>query len=885
MILYENTIENFTSAMKKRKLIDFFTDEYFAKTSRKVSPIVRGTWKYTLEVLKQLLDSAGINPDCGIRIDYVMLDTNNRFEVILAGRSNGKTIIYMIEMLAWENVRVTDVQGVVSYYNGELYNKKCAHPSIQSVSYKEYFSNSVNISEIHSCVYLFECSKNAESIKLIENYKSLTNEAPIYFAEEGELLLGKLSVFKTCAGGSSILNEYHERDQLSSKGVDYFLKHITSDKKLSILSEDQRFIIAMVIKKSEDKAPSLIEVDGTSGTGKTMLAISCMIELVNRCKKTIYLTSSILQRDLLEQKLKNKSDLAYDVETMTGFRIKQKASFRNYDVIFVDDAQNLGDTTLKTVLKSGTVIVLLQDDAQIIYRTILSGNELEGMAGTYNKAFSQYNLNRNMRYAGKGSGINWLAHQFQIADTGNYEDWDSDSFPISIVDSPQELMQRIRTNSGDGKTSRVLVRYKQTRDLEYDETSRDRYYLIPEFDFRIPVCTATSRKLSGWFTSDQLIDYAVGPALAQGLEFDHVGVIIGKELGYDKETGQVIINNSYLKEDDDNIRLIKAAYYILFSRGMNGVDLFIQDPSLKEMISERLSYSSRRFAWIKELAAKYQPGFEKSLIDRQKHMSSYSYALSIYETVNEFVARIKQFSEDQLDGNQYKEISDQCSRLLLELQSDPINNDEIRDRYQKIIISTMGKSAWDKLSETGKKCLISSELTYHDMKDYNQLYDFSSVCLQASKAVEYELTNRFYGSYIAYLEALHEKTKDPVLFYDKIPGVLKRQERTRVRLLKEQEVTLGTIPFIVGLNMEGRIADPDAYDSFKGYASNLLLQKDLDVKRTLSKHIKHIIRIKNDYRNKAAHKNPMDVVSAKACLDYIIEVQRALGQMLDDYIE
>ena len=402
------------------------------------------------------------------------------------------------------------------------------------------------------------------------------------------------------------------------------------------------------------------------------------------------------------------------------------------------------------------------------------------------------------------------------------------------------------------------------------------YYLIPEYDFRIPVCTVRSGKLLEWYINDQYIDYAAGPTLTQGLEFDYVGVVIGKELGYDKETGQVVINNANLSEDSDTIRSIKSAYYVLFSRGMNGVELFIQDPSLKEMISERLSYSSRRFAWIKELANKYHPSFEKSLIDKQKHMSSYSYALRIYETVNEFVATIKRFSENQLDGDQYKEISDQCSRLLLELQSDPINNDEIREKYQKIIICTMGKSAWDKLSETGKKCLISSELTYHDMKDYNQLYDFSSVCLQVSKAVEYELTNRFYGSYIVYLEALHEKSKYPKLFYDIIPGVLKKQERARVRLLKEQEVTLGTIPFIVGLNMEGRIVDQEAYDSFKGYASNRLLQKDLDIKRTLSKHIQYIIRIKNDYRNKAAHKNPMDVVSAKACLDYVIEVQRAL---------
>ena len=48
--------------------------------------------------------------------------------------------------------------------------------------------------------------------------------------------------------------------------------------------------------------------------------------------------------------------------------------------------------------------------------------------------------------------------------------------------------------------------------------------------------------------------------------------------------------------------------------------------------------------------------------------------------------------------------------------------------------------------------------------------------------------------------------------------------------------------------------------------------------------MKIIQKIKDDYRNKAAHKESMDVVAAKACLDYIIEVQRKLGIMLDAYI-
>ena len=895
MILYENTIENFMYAMKSRNLITFIADEYYARTSRKVSPMVKGTWKYTLEVLKQIVDSAEINRECGIRIDYVMLDTNNRFEVIITGKHNGQATISIIEMLSWENVRDTDELDIVSYDNSEECDVLCVHPSFQSVSYKKYFSQSVRNMNISSCVYLFECNRNIDSVQLINNYKLLTQEAPIFFSEESNLLSDSLSAFKNCTNGIDILNEFHGRDQLSSKGIDAFLTEVISNKELSILTEDQKIIISSVIKKSDDNSPTLIIVDGNPGTGKTMLAISCMVELLNRSKKAIYLTLLRVQCDMLQRELKKRSHYSYDIDLIPSFKKRQRKDFQKYDVIIVDEAQLFSSdliyqrgilSTVKTIMESGTVIVILQDTTQFIYADPLSKDDMFHVAKKWNKSLKQFNLNRNMRYAGKGSGIHWLAHQFQIADTGNYEDWDNDSFQISVVDTPQELLQHIKANNGDNKLSRVLVRYKKTSELDYNETTKEFYYSIQEYDFKMPVCTMqNSVRTTDWFKFDQYIDYAAGPFLSRGLEFDYVGVIIGKELGYDKESGKIVINQLDSSNDSVVVKSILSAYYVLLSRGMNGVYIFIQDPSLKEMITERLSYASRRFSWIKELAEKYKSEYENTLLNNQKYKSPYSYALVIYEAVNDFVADLKKFSEDQLDGEQYKEISNQCSQLLLRLQSEPLNQTEIREKYQKIIIRNMGKSAWNKLSETGKKCLISSELTYHDMKDYNQLYDFSSVCVQVSKAVEFELTSRFFDSYIIYLESMHKRTKNPDEFFSRIPNVIKKQERKKVRLLKEQEVTLGTIPYIVGLNMEGKIMDQYAYDSFKGYASTLLLQEGLDVRLTLTKHLKFIIRIKNDYRNKAAHKNPMDVVTAKACLDYVIEVQRTLGQMLDDYIK
>lgn len=101
--------------------------------------------------------------------------------------------------------------------------------------------------------------------------------------------------------------------------------------------------------------------------------------------------------------------------------------------------------------------------------------------------------------------------------------------------------------------------------------------------------------------------------------------------------------------------------------------------------------------------------------------------------------------------------------------------------------------------------------------------------------------------------------------------------------MEEKDVTLGTIQYIVGLDNMGVVFNNDGYVSFEEYAKNELLKSDLDVQSTLAKHIGYILKIKDDYRNKAAHKSTMDVISAKQCLDYVIDVQRALAEMLDDY--
>ena len=85
---------------------------------------------------------------------------------------------------------------------------------------------------------------------------------------------------------------------------------------------------------------------------------------------------------------------------------------------------------------------------------------------------------------------------------------------------------------------------------------------------------------------------------AQGLEFDYVGVLIGKDLTYDKATGRVITNKLAISKDDkssgirgasDDVarRLILNTYKTLLTRGQKGCFVYCEDDELREYFKEK----------------------------------------------------------------------------------------------------------------------------------------------------------------------------------------------------------------------------------------------------------------------------------------------------------
>lgn len=527
-------------------------------------------------------------------------------------------------------------------------------------------------------------------------------------------------------------------------------------------------------------------------------------------------------------------------------------------------------------------------------------NVLDEKSVHENIPIKSFDLNRNIRFTGQGSGINWLVHQMQIAENSNYEDWNTETYKIEIVDSPNELIDIVHKGKEIKRLNRIIVRYDDIKSITISQ--KGTYIQIPEYNFSMPIITSQSQNAGRWYIEESMTDSAIGVMLTQGTELDYACVIVGDELKYDEESGKIVLSDNAREvfekrkissgskidnkvDYDRYLQIIKNEYYIAFSRGKRGTYIFCKDKCLNKYLSKKVFYASRRYSWIQKFIEQYELDEENNIIKKESLLNreeqennQFDYVMVIYEKFNKLIECIKLQIEGVVDETLYKKISDQCSLTLLDLQLGVMGNEDIVQRYTLKIIENIGESAWGKLGELSRRCLISAEIIFHDLKDYNQLFDLSGVCVQVSKAVEYELTQRFLCEYLKFLK---KKYNDNLM--DKIPNTLLVTDGNKKTIISENLYTLGNIKFTVGVNNEGEVKNNYVYNNFREYAKKNLLVDSQNSEKILKKHIIIIQKIKDEYRNKAAHKTPIDVVIAKDCIDYVVEIERKLGMMLDEY--
>lgn len=167
------------------------------------------------------------------------------------------------------------------------------------------------------------------------------------------------------------------------------------------------------------------------------------------------------------------------------------------------------------------------------------------------------------------------------------------NFDFRIFDSATELREALREKNAIDNKSRMVAGYCYDWNVKH---GRGDYDIVLPDGFK-----------AKWNLQDDKV-WAINPNsfeevgcihTAQGLEFDYVGVLIGKDLKYDQTSGRVVADKNEISKDDkssgirsckDDVlvrKLILNTYKTLLTRGQKGCYVYCEDRALAEYIKKK----------------------------------------------------------------------------------------------------------------------------------------------------------------------------------------------------------------------------------------------------------------------------------------------------------
>jgi hypothetical protein len=363
----------------------------------------------------------------------------------------------------------------------------------------------------------------------------------------------------------------------------------------------------------------IVIVRGGPGTGKSVLAINLMADLLREGRNAHYATGSKAFTETLWEIIGNRSRATFKYFNSYG-----RAEFNEVDVLICDESHRIRETSngrflkrelrstkaqIRELLDAAKVAVFFIDDRQIVRpNEIGSTAHILHHAREIDAEISEYELEVQFRCAGSDGFVNWIDNTLGVRRTANVI-WDgTDGFDFQIVGSPEELEGRIREKASAGFTARVAAGFC----WPWSEPLPDGTLVddVVIGNYRRPWdAKPGSRHLapgippaSLWATDPNGIDQIGCVYNIQGFELDYICVIWGRDLRYDLDRQSWIGDktesaDSVVKRSKEKfVDLVKNTYRVLLSRGIKGCYVHFMDRDTERFVRSRLESAYDRLA-------------------------------------------------------------------------------------------------------------------------------------------------------------------------------------------------------------------------------------------------------------------------------------------------
>ena len=617
MIVYASNKADFINDVTNHQIEEVILSNYQQKLKRNTSASEIQSWRESLMYMNLVLMDKDIPDDAGVLVEFMIPQSSFRVDFIITGvNAREEEQVIIVEIKRWANAKLTNKDGVVkTVFRGGL--AETSHPSYQAWSYAAFLS-SYNETIHTDDISLFPCAylHNYEQDDQLTNefYEPYITRAPLFFKTDKQKLREFIKKHIRKGDNTEIMYRIENGKIRPSKALADSLLSMLKGNEEFIMIDDQKLVYETALagaKRAGDDQKNVLIVKGGPGTGKSVVAINLLVGITKTGLVGKYVTKNSAPRTVYRAMLAGNmkgSDISFLFDSSGSF---YQSDSNAYDVLIVDEAHrlnersgiysHLGENQVKELINASKFSVFfIDEDQKISTKDIGSIDEIEKWAKKYGANVRQMDLKAQFRCKGSNGYLAWLDNTLQVRETANVY-LGRDDFEFVILDNPAEMRDIIYNLNRENNKARMLAGYCWNWVSKKKQSIHDIVFSEFGFSHRWNLEKDGMR----WIISPDSVSEIGCIHTSQGLELDHVGVIVGKDMV--ARNGKIVTDFQQRAKTDKSLsgivqmhnknpqeanfladKLIKNTYRTLMTRGMKSCYVYFVDAETRDYFEERV---------------------------------------------------------------------------------------------------------------------------------------------------------------------------------------------------------------------------------------------------------------------------------------------------------
>lgn len=621
MRLYSGSSKQFIHDTIQNQIAEKLKNAFFNYFRYYPSPAEINSWKNSLRAISQVFQYGSLL-DHGIILEYQLPLTSKRLDCLICGKDEDRRDnAVVIELKQWDKCEPSESDNeVVTWVGGG--KRDTLHPSVQVGQYHQYlldahtaFNSEVDPVLLHACSYLHNYNYYENDVLLDKKFESIINKYPLFTAEEVDPLKEFLIQRLLKGNGLDVLKKVEESRYRPSKKLMDHVGYIIKGKSEYVLLDEQLVVYDTVLQRAKkgfhDKRKSVVIIKGGPGTGKSVIALNLMSDLLLQGYNAHYATGSRAFTETLRKIIGSRGSAQFKY-----FNSYAGAEKNAIDVLIADEAHRIRVSSnsrftpkvnqsslsqIEELIDISKVAVFFIDDNQVVRPNEIGSVEyIKNNAEKKNCEVIEFELEAQFRCNGSDAFVNWINNTLGIKRTANVI-WDQhEEFDFKIFPSPDALEKAIFQKANEGYTARLTAGFCWPWSMPNpDGTLKDDVVIG---DYRRPWDAKPDAKhlapgipkASLWAYDPNGLKQIGCVYTAQGFEFDYVGVIVGEDLAYDFDRQEWVghpenCSDTVVKRSKGKfVDLVKNTYRVLLSRGMKGCYVYFMNKDTERFFKSRI---------------------------------------------------------------------------------------------------------------------------------------------------------------------------------------------------------------------------------------------------------------------------------------------------------